>query len=276
MNEAEDQEEIPIAQLSGAVVSHIANDWAGYDQSPATGSSLATPMSIRKQAKVSGYTAPDYRPGPVESSPQVYQPESSVTPRRYIKVQMPSEGSPCPRTTYEAVSGVYQGPPLSSEPALSPLSDPLASTSHNLFPNNREQVDERQYQTLPTPPGSRQQTSYSSDFHLPAPQASSSFGNQLTLPSFDSTATGFSSSRQSSISGEPSFQWLPEEDRLGDTFRVPSFADAGRVLSGISSNGAFANKDTPYQYRDFSFSSLMSRSASIATTTSAERDREGK
>lgn len=280
-----EEQEIPLTQLSGTVVSHIANDWATYDQSPASGPSLATPIYHPRQTKVSGYTAPAPMYGPVESSPQVYQPRANITPK-YIKVTMPSAGS----SGQQAMSGaVYQGPPLSSHGAMSPLSppsDPATMGFHNsppyrhagphqpLYERYQEPLD-RRHQALPSPPVQHRQVSS----RLPTPQTSGFFGNQLTPPAYHMPPAGFSGSRHSSISGEPTFSRLPEDERPGEGYRVPSFAfaDAGRVLSGLSSSGAFVDKDTAYgtpYYRDFSFSSVMSRSASVGP---AEREsREGR
>lgn len=280
VNEPEEQE-IPLSQLSGPVVSHIANDWASYDNSPASGLALATPVSRPRSTKVSGYTAPDAFYGPSGSSPQIYQPSASITPK-YIKVQLPPSGSSGPSALAEAM---YQGPPLSSQGALSPLSppsDPAPVDLRNSTPYHQESSRQqlgRRNQDLPSPPIQYRQVSS----QLPTPQTSGFFGNQLTPPAYHTPPAGFSGSRHSSMSGEPYFPRLPEDDRNGEGYRVPSFAfaDAGRVLSGISSSGAFVDKDTAYNstpyYRDFSFSSGMSRSASATTTMSAEREnRDGR
>lgn len=266
-------------------MSHIANDWASYDQSPAAGPSLATPVYHPRQTKVSGYTAPASVYGPMGSSPQVYQPSADITPK-YIKVAISSAESSGQQGLSRAV---YQGPPLSSHGAMSPLSPPSDPAvmgfhnspsyrhpeSHQPLERRYQEYSERRHQALPSPPVQHRQVSS----RLPTPQTSGFFGNQLTPPAYHMPPAGFSGSRHSSISGEPTFTRLPEGERPGEGYRVPSFAfaDAGRVLSGISSNGAFVDKDTAYgtpYYRDFSFSSVMSRSVSVA---SAEREnREGR
>jgi hypothetical protein len=102
---------------------------------------------------------------------------------------------------------------------------------------------------------------------------------QLTPPTYCDPILSFPGSRHSSISGGTPFGWNLEDDRGGDAFRVPSFADAGRVFSGFSGTGQTSDKDgtygTPYQYRNFSLDTIagpISRSASSATATSAERE----
>lgn len=260
----------------------MANDWASHGHSPASGPTLATPEARPRNTRVSGYTAPEpLHDMSFGSSPQVYQPGSSFTPK-YIKVQVPSGGSLETQATPEEV---YQGPSLSSQGPLSPLSPP----SHPIAVEGHTPAAHQQYNTpqalhwRPHPPVSPPAQNGHASSQLPTPQTSGSFGNQLTPPPYHMPPSGFSGSRQSSMSGEPYFPRLSEEDRAGEGYRVPSFAfaDAGRVLSGISSSGAFVDKDTAYDGtpygRNFSFSSMMSRSASVATTTSAERDnREGR
>jgi hypothetical protein len=188
-NEPEEQD-IPLTQLSGTVVSHIANDWASYDQSPAAGPSLATPVYHQRQTKVSGYTAPASVYGPMGSSPQVYQPSADIPPK-YIKVAMPSAESSGQQGLSRAV---YPGPPLPSHDAMSPLSppsDPAVMGFHN-SPSYRhpefhqplerryQEYSDRRHQALPSPPVQHRQVSS----RLPTPQTSGFFGNQLTPPAY--------------------------------------------------------------------------------------------
>lgn len=265
----EPEELIPITQLSGPVASHIiSNDWQQHEQPHASGSSLPSPHTPQSQRKVSGFTAPAYSP----SNPEA----TARNAPKHLEIHIPKAG---PSSLPTGMATIYQGPYLSSQAALSPLLGSSDEGRHTSRDSERSrQAAERDPRTMPTPPS--RNASYSNDFHLPTPQPATFFGSQqLTPPTYCDPILSFPGSRHSSISGGTPFGWNSEDDRGGDAFRVPSFADAGRVFSGFSATGGTSDKDgpygTPYQYRNFSLDTIagpISRSASSATATSAERE----
>lgn len=262
----EAEEYIPIAQLSGPVASHIiSNDWRTYRNAPASEAPMSPAYPSRVQSKVSGYTAPvTSRSGKKGSIPNNL---------KHLEIQISKPGPS---------SAIHQGPSLSVQASLSPLIGSREDRSPSYRSSHRERAQqsaEPSLQRLPTPPS--RNPSYSYDFHLPTPQTATFFGSQqLTPPTYCDPILTFPGSRHSSISGATPFGWNSEEDRTGEAFRVPSFADAGRVFSGASGIGPLSSKEgysagTPHQYRNFSLDSVggfISHSASSTTVTSAERE----
>lgn len=266
----EAEEHIPITQLSGPASHIISNDWQAHGNAPASEAPMSPAYPSHVQSKVSGYTAP----GTLRSRMRGSIPNNLT----HLEIRIPEPGPS---------SAIHQGASLSVQASLSPLigsredMSPSYRSSHG---GRAQQSAEPSLQRLPTPPS--RNPSYPHDFHLPTPQPATFFSSQqLTPPTYCDPILTFPGSRHSSISATTPFGWNSDEDRTGEAFRVPSFADAGRVFSGASGVGPLSPKEeysagTLHQYRNFSLDSVggfISRSASSTTVTSAEREnRDGR
>lgn len=256
---------IPVTQLSADVGSRIASNWAGQQQS-----ALPPPPPMMAQpSNLQGYEAP----GPSNSAyatdpsfqPPSQLPEHDGSRPGYMRIRVPPMDMQSGRVSVEQL---YEGPLLSSHDGLTPLGD-------EVFRNRRVSSSGSRSGAAVYHPGSATQgtpiyfprernLSVPNDYRIPTPL----FGSQLSPPA--DPLPSVLHSRQTSVSGEP-FQWDAEDDRYGSPYRVPSFADVGRIPSNMSNisneRGGYAS---PYQYRDFSFNSNMRRSVSAANPAPGE------
>ncbi|KAJ9119614.1 hypothetical protein QFC22_003323 [Naganishia vaughanmartiniae] len=256
---------ISVEQLSTQVGSRIANDWAGYNQQmppPPPLPAMSDPVA-QQGYSMAGPSNFAYAPAPF-FQPPLQQTESHGAPRpRYMKIRVP------PMDIQDGRIGAYEGPLLSSQDGLTPL-------GNGLFNNSRVSSSGSRSGAIQHSGGSGDGTpvhliqernlSVPNDYRIPTPL----FGNQLSPPTYCDPPPSVLHSRQTSVSGEP-FQWDTEDDRYGEPYRIPSFADVGRIPSNVSNisneRGGYAY---PSQYRDFSANSISRRSVSAANAAPGE------
>ncbi|KAJ9094466.1 hypothetical protein QFC21_006005 [Naganishia friedmannii] len=252
---------IPVNQLSTNVGSRIASDWAENHQQnlpPPPQTMMSDPPTT-----IQGYDAPGPSNSAYAIDPQFQPPfhlsESQGARPRYMKIRVP------PRNVQDGRVGLeqsYEGPLLSSQDGLTPL-------GNGMFNNSRVSSSSSRSGAMHHPGGVAHATpvhytrernlSVPNDYRIPTPL----FGSQLSPPTYCDLPPSALHSRQASVSGDP-FQW-DADDGYGEPYRVPSFADTGRIPSNMSNisneRGGYAY---PYQYRDFSANINMRRSVSAA------------
>ncbi|KAJ9098478.1 hypothetical protein QFC19_006345 [Naganishia cerealis] len=258
---------VPVTQLSAGLGSRIASEWAGFGQ-PVSSTPIASDPITRQGYILPGPAGSAYVADPISQLSS--QPSGSEDKRpRHMRIRVP------PRGTQDGLMNPeqpYQGPLLSSREGLTPLGNSLPVGSYMSPSGGRSPAEHHPGNVTNgnSPQLIRERnSSLSSDLRMPTPR--SPFAGQLSPPTYCDPALNMLRSRQPSVFGEPAFQWDTEdENRYEESYRVPSFADAVRIPS-VASN--FSNErdghSYPYQYRDFSASSVGRRRVSAANNMPA-------